>query len=566
LQATNEELITVNQEMKSRVEELGQANSDLQNLMASTNIATIFLDRSLNIKRYTPPAMELFNLVATDEGRPLSMFRYHLQYDDLAADAMRVLERLTPVEREVASDDGRWFLARVQPYRTIEDSISGVVLTFVDITERRAREEDTRELAHQLEQQGRIFNTTLTSISDFAYIFDRDGRFRYSNNGLLNLLGLSAEEIAGKNFFDLGYPADLAARLQRQIQQVFETQQSVRDETPFVDASGATGFYEYIFTPGFDGDGNVEFVAGSTRDVTERKNNELKLQQSQTRLQKALEIGTVGVIFFNMAGEIVDTNSAFEQMSGFSRQELTSRDLNWTDFTPAEWMDASHHAFNELKETGRTTPYEKEYIRKDGSRFWGVFAASQIGPDEAVEYILDITDRVNITEAVRQSEAHFRAIVNQNLAWHPRIGQGRENHFPQRRSSRVCWDMSAKSCSECRRSRSFIRRIGRKAGKSGAHERESCKPLKPKNDWCAKMAQRSGFTTAFHRFWMWKVSLKARSSFRSTSRNAAMRKPRFAPVKPVFARSLTPCRKSSGRIIPTATPTISTSAGLITAV
>ena len=101
LQSINEELTTVNQEMKSKIEEIAQANSDLQNLMASTSIATIFLDRDLTITRYTPSAVELFHLIPGDVGRPLAHLKHDLEYPELLADAEQVLRTLVPIEREV---------------------------------------------------------------------------------------------------------------------------------------------------------------------------------------------------------------------------------------------------------------------------------------------------------------------------------------------------------------------------------------------------------------------------------------------------------------------------------
>ncbi|RYD36834.1 MAG: hypothetical protein EOP86_04920 [Verrucomicrobiaceae bacterium] len=144
LQSVNEELQTVNQELKSRVEELSHTNSDLQNLMAATDIATVFLDRDLRIKRYTPSAVALFNFIPGDLGRPLLDLTHRLDYPDIDTDARRVLETLAPAEREACAGE-RWYLARMQPYRTVEDRIAGVVLTFVEITERRAAAERLRE-------------------------------------------------------------------------------------------------------------------------------------------------------------------------------------------------------------------------------------------------------------------------------------------------------------------------------------------------------------------------------------------------------------------------------------
>ena len=143
LQSINEELTTVNQEMKAKVDELAGANSDLQNLMASTAIAIVFLDRALTITRYTPTAVELFHLIPSDRGRPLSDLRHKLDYPLLIDDAEKVLRTLIPTEREVR-DSERWFLARLQPYRTQDDVIAGVVLTFVDISERKLSVEALR--------------------------------------------------------------------------------------------------------------------------------------------------------------------------------------------------------------------------------------------------------------------------------------------------------------------------------------------------------------------------------------------------------------------------------------
>src|SRR5205085_3928419 len=123
LQSVNEELTTVNSELKSKVEDLSHANSDLANLMAATGVATIFLDRTLHITRYTPTAVTLFRLIPTDLGRPLTDLNHRLNYPELVGDTARVLETLIPVKREV-SDGERWFLAQLLPYRTSEDRIA----------------------------------------------------------------------------------------------------------------------------------------------------------------------------------------------------------------------------------------------------------------------------------------------------------------------------------------------------------------------------------------------------------------------------------------------------------
>ncbi|KAF0094845.1 MAG: two-component system chemotaxis family CheB/CheR fusion protein [Puniceicoccaceae bacterium 5H] len=152
LQSMNEELITVNQENRHKVDELSMLTSDLQNLLASTDIATLFLDRELRILRYTPRVSELFSVRASDRGRPLRDFTHRLGYDGLHQDAAKVLETLQPIQREVASDDGVWYLLRILPYRTAEDRVEGVVITLVEISLLKETELRLRKREQELEQ------------------------------------------------------------------------------------------------------------------------------------------------------------------------------------------------------------------------------------------------------------------------------------------------------------------------------------------------------------------------------------------------------------------------------
>lgn len=152
LQSVNEELITVNEENRHKVEELAQMGSDLQTLMGATEIATLFLDRELRILRFTPRVATLFHVLNTDRGRPLRDLTHRFGAHDLVDDAGRVLRRLVPVERELMTDAGEWFLTRVHPYRTAEDRIEGVVITFVDISQHKEAERRVLELNTRLEE------------------------------------------------------------------------------------------------------------------------------------------------------------------------------------------------------------------------------------------------------------------------------------------------------------------------------------------------------------------------------------------------------------------------------
>ncbi|MBZ0328921.1 PAS domain-containing protein [Halomonas sp. ANAO-440] len=151
LQSMNEELTTVSQENRDKVEELSQLSNDLQNLLSATGIATIFLDPELHILRFTPQVGRLFNIRVADIGRPLSDLTHRLGYDQLIGDSQEVLARLEPIDREVEDIEGNWYLTRVRPYRSTSDQIAGVVITFVDITERKRFEEELSEAHRALE-------------------------------------------------------------------------------------------------------------------------------------------------------------------------------------------------------------------------------------------------------------------------------------------------------------------------------------------------------------------------------------------------------------------------------
>jgi two-component system, chemotaxis family, CheB/CheR fusion protein len=335
LQSVNEELNTVNQELKTSVEDLARSNNDLQNLIAATDIGTIFLNRELRIKRFTPRAQELFNVLVSDVGRPLSDLTRRVDYASLPSDAERVLLDLIPIEREARHENGQYFLIRIVPYRTAEDKIDGVVLNFVDITRRKEAENDLRAAAQAREEQARLFDITLSSIADFAYTFDREGRFLFANQPLANLLGLTPEAMVGKNFFDLGYPDELAARLQEQIQKVFETKEIVRDETPFTSPAGSSGYYEYIFQPVLNAEGLVESVVGSTRDLTEHKKAGRALAESESRFRGFADNSAAA--FWILAAEnqkLEYLNPAYENIWG------EARDVAMGD--PGRWKELVH--------------------------------------------------------------------------------------------------------------------------------------------------------------------------------------------------------------------------------
>ncbi|MDH4763895.1 two-component system CheB/CheR fusion protein [Pseudomonas oryzihabitans] len=224
LQSINEELITVNYELKSKIEETGKINDDLQNLITSTDIATVFVDRGMRIKRFTPRAASIFNIIVSDTGRSLLDITHRLDYPELATDANQVFESLGQIEREVRSHDDRWYLARLLPYRTAEDRIEGAVLTFIDITERRKAQDRARDGEENMRLMAQ-------NIHDYAIVtLDAGGIINSWNGGATRLFGYSEREALGQPMGLIFTPEDLAAQVPEAELRQADEQGAAQDE------------------------------------------------------------------------------------------------------------------------------------------------------------------------------------------------------------------------------------------------------------------------------------------------------------------------------------------------
>jgi len=156
MQSLNEELQTINHELQIKVNELSQANNDMKNLLNSTDIATLFLDDALTVRRFTDQTTSIIKLIPGDAGRPVTDITTDLDYPKLAADAKEVLRTLVFIEKEVATHDGRWFQVRIMPYRTLENRIDGVVITFSNITVAKTLEARLRQALAGAEKEVKV--------------------------------------------------------------------------------------------------------------------------------------------------------------------------------------------------------------------------------------------------------------------------------------------------------------------------------------------------------------------------------------------------------------------------
>ncbi|MDX1935027.1 MAG: PAS domain S-box protein [Capsulimonadales bacterium] len=453
LQSVNEELSTVNNELKVRVEEVTIANSDLQNFLGSTDIGTLFLDRALRIKRYTPAAELLFNLIPTDIGRPLAHLTNRLAYPALAEDAAAVLQRLVPVEREVTSADGlRHYLVRLLPYRSEDDRIEGVVLTFVDITERRKAEEALRASENRYRS---LYESMDQGVQMTELVRDEagqvvDARLLQVNPAWEKILGLSPETVLGRRISEW-FP-DLEPLWFEVWERVVRTGRAERLEHP---VGRLNRWFDAFISPM----GGDRFLFLFT-DSTERRRQEAALRESEARQAFLVRLGDtlrplsdpaeIGYQASRLLGEhlrashvgytkdrgesrtisggryYVESVSAIEDASLFDEYDPTLLPDFRAGRTVVRSDIANDPSLTEAEKDGFVAfgvgstvhvPLMKEgrptavlFVHDRGPREW---TASEVAlMEETAERIRAAVERAIAENVVRDSEAHLQMIAN----------------------------------------------------------------------------------------------------------------------------------------------------------
>ena len=337
LQSVNEELITLNHELKNKVDELSRANSDLQNLISSTDIALIFLDPGLRIRRYTPQAQHLFNIIPTDIGRPLEHLTHKLEYENLVADSTEVLRTLRASEREIRSTDDRWYISRIAPYRTVEDKIDGIVFTFVDITERRNTE-------HNLRQAHERFELAVEGSRDVIWDWNiSTGEIDFSDR-IYELLSENGQRFTHgftwRDWQALIHPQD-RARVVKETERYLET----RDKVYNVDyrVGSKEGAYRWVNSRGqalWDPSGKSTRMAGSLTDISDRKKLDEELIASDRRKDEFL-----AMLSHELRNPLAPMTGALELMKSASDRDTEQRALHVLDARSARsfawWMICS---------------------------------------------------------------------------------------------------------------------------------------------------------------------------------------------------------------------------------
>ena len=204
LQSVNEELSTVNAELENKVDLLSKINNDMNNLLSSTNIGTVFLDSDLCIKRFTPSVTQVVNLIQTDIGRPISHIASNLSYDHLVQDAQKVLDTLVSKEEETQGNDGMWYSIRIMPYRTIENVIEGVVITFIDITEQKQVQEELLKQQELVMRAQQYAESIVDAVREPLLVLDGDLKVVSASESFYRVFEVTPQQTEGTFIYQLG--------------------------------------------------------------------------------------------------------------------------------------------------------------------------------------------------------------------------------------------------------------------------------------------------------------------------------------------------------------------------
>jgi two-component system CheB/CheR fusion protein len=423
LQSINEELRTVNQELKIKIEETTLSNNNLQNLINSVNLGTIFLDRGLRIVLFTPTARDIFNLIPADYGRSLSDITHRLDYASLITDAEWVLEKLQVLEREASTMDGAVYLMRVLPYRTGEGHINGVVITFLDISERKRSENNLRA------SEERFRAIVSQNIAGIAYT-DLSGKIQFANERLGELLGYSQNELEGKTISDLTHFDD-AIESKTLVEQTLVEGIPFQLEKRLIKKNGEEIWTNIQVSAIKDRDGKPYSAAAIVIDMSERRESGEALRRSEERLRITMESATdFAIITMDIEGEILGWSAGAESILGYREPEVIGKSANIIFTSEDLAAGVPEKEMKQAKREGRAID-ERWHRRKDGTRLFmsGVMAPILNGTilTGFVKVARDITERKAAEEALQLSEERHRiALQSAEMgAWDWNLSTGR---------------------------------------------------------------------------------------------------------------------------------------------
>ena len=321
LQSLNEELSTVNCQLLEKVAELDKSTSEMTNLMVSTEIAALYLDSQLRIKRFTHPVVALFNLLPTDEGRDIRDFASPIIDYKLQEQCQQVLQTKSPQDTEILTKDHRCFLRRVLPFRTPDDSIDGVVVTFIDLTARNRAAAEQRERDACFHE---IFDHAATGIA----IASLDGVFVKCNPAFCKLIGYMEAELQSIHFLALVHPDDRTRNSQALSALQSGELSSYEIENRYSHKEGRQVFVRKFVSILPDGSGKAAMLLALVTDVSAQRHSLDALRQSEERIRTILKTASDAIITINNQGLIDSVNQSTEAIFGYTNEELVGKNVS----------------------------------------------------------------------------------------------------------------------------------------------------------------------------------------------------------------------------------------------
>ncbi len=371
MESSNEELATVNEELQNRNAELGRSNNDLMNLLASVQMAIVMLGHDLRIRRFTPMAETMLNLIPTDVGRPLSDIKLNVDVPDLDGILVNVLENAQPVQRDVQDRAGRWYSLRVRPYRTAENRIDGAVIALVDIDSIKTTAESLRLGVERL----RIMYDRAP-----VGIFETDlaGRFERVNDKFCELTGRTRDALLALRAEDITHPDDLAAHREDFERVRSGAVPSTRREQRYVRESGDAVWVELHRFAVPDTQGRPAFDVGIAEDIAERKETETELRRREARFRTLMN-SAPALIWVTGTEGIEYVNQAYLEFLGVESQEVLGN--AWTYFMHPEDRDGWAAAYAQAVSGLQPFEHQFRFRRGDGEYRWMMSVAlPQFGP------------------------------------------------------------------------------------------------------------------------------------------------------------------------------------------
>ena len=382
LQSVNEELTTVNGQLQTKIAQLEATTNDLANLLSSTDIAVVFLDSDFRVRRFTPAVSDLLELIESDIGRRITDLAQKFTDDNLLIDARSVLQRLVPVEREVRSHSGRWYLRRTLPYRTAESRIEGVVITFVDVGARKRAEQEILAAQERvqavLEQMptailisqapsGRLMFANRRAEALFPNVV---GRIPQQERDLPAQPAIQGRHAGGKAYRPEEWPLARSLASNEVI---------TDEEIEVTDAAGETRTLSVSAAPVRDSSGATVAVVAAFSDITQRKTAASALRDAEERVRLFVEKATdFAIIFTDPGRKIVVWNSGATHMFGWTRDEVVGRPIDTLFTAEDRALGLPRSELQEALQKGRAAD-ERWHIRKDGSRFWASSVLTSLG-------------------------------------------------------------------------------------------------------------------------------------------------------------------------------------------